>query len=128
MELESLTGHPVRVEYRLPGTERGWPPADAVLAAPTTFNTMNKWAQGVADTLALGLLTEAIGLDVPVVSLPYLNRAQARHPAWDASVALLRGAGVTVLLGEGGFVPHVPKHGDAAAFPWHAALRALPAT
>jgi Flavoprotein len=34
---------------------------DAIIVAPATFNTINKWAVGISDTLALGLLTEAIG-------------------------------------------------------------------
>jgi hypothetical protein len=35
------------------------PEADAVLAAPLTFNTINKWAAGISDTLALGLLSSS---------------------------------------------------------------------
>ncbi|WP_234336384.1 hypothetical protein [Streptomyces sp. NRRL S-920] len=35
-------------------------------------------------------------------------------------------AGVTVRLGEGGFSPHDPKHGNFDAYPWQAAIDALP--
>ncbi|MGW0648370.1 flavoprotein [Streptomyces umbrinus] len=98
-----------------------------MLVAPATFNTLNKWAAGISDTLALGLVTEAFGLELPLVDLPYLNRAQAAHPALGRSVAFLRECGVNVLLGEGGFVPHIPKQGDVGAYPWDAALAALPA-
>lgn len=49
---------------------------------------------------------------------------RARSPA---HIAFLREAGVTVLFGEGGFVPHKPKHGDLDAYPWQAAIDALPA-
>jgi flavoprotein len=35
------------------------------VVAPATFNTINKWAQGISDTLALGLLNEATGLGLP---------------------------------------------------------------
>lgn len=35
------------------------PPPDAFVVAPCTFNTLNKWAAGVSDTLVLGLLNEA---------------------------------------------------------------------
>jgi hypothetical protein len=125
-ELAKLTGHPVRTAYKLPGQPDVLSPPDAILVAPATFNTLNKWAQGIADTLALGLLTEGIGLQLPIVALPYLNQAQARHPALNRSVEFLRANGVTVLLGEGGFVPHIPKHGDVDAYPWDAALAALP--
>jgi hypothetical protein len=40
-----------------------------------------------------------------VVVLPYLNAAQAAHPALPASVAFLRAAGIPVLLGGDGFTP-----------------------
>lgn len=42
-----LAGCPVRVEPRLPGEKEPLPMADAVLAAPLTFNTTNKWAAGI---------------------------------------------------------------------------------
>ncbi|RKN47204.1 flavoprotein [Streptomyces hoynatensis] len=125
-ELAALTGHPVRSRYKLPGQPDVLPPPEAILVAPATFNTLNKWAQGIADTLALGLVTEAIGLRLPVVALPYLNSAQAGHPALDRSVAFLRSCGVTVLLGGDGFVPHAPKNGSADTYPWEVALAALP--
>lgn len=124
-ELATLTGHPVRTNYKLPEQPDVLPPPDAILVAPATFNTLNKWAQGIADTLALGLVTEAIGLQLPLVALPYLNQAQAAHPALSRSVEFLRANGVTV-LGDGGFIPHVPKHGNLDAYPWDAALEALP--
>jgi len=58
-ELEQLTGEPVRSEYRLPGTGKPAPAADAVLACPLTFNSVNKFAHGHADNFAVGLLCEA---------------------------------------------------------------------
>lgn len=126
-ELRRLTGHPLRHEYKHPDAADVLPPPDAILAAPVTLNTLTKWADGHSDTLALGLLTEAIGLELPLVALPFLNRAQAAHPALSRGVSVLRECGVTVLLGEGGFVPHEPKHGDVDAYPWDAAIDALPA-
>ncbi|MET8703655.1 flavoprotein [Kitasatospora sp. NPDC004723] len=124
--LAELTGYPVRHTYKLPSEPDLLPSPDALLVAPMTNNTVNKWAAGVSDTLALGLITEAIGLDRPIIALPHFNRAQAAHPAVNASVATLRGAGVNVLLGEGGFVPHEPRTSDRHAYPWLAALAALP--
>lgn len=44
--LEQLTGEPVRSEYRMPGTGKSLPPADAVIACPLTFNSVNKFAHG----------------------------------------------------------------------------------
>jgi hypothetical protein len=124
-ELEKLTGHPVRSRYKLPAEPDVLPPASAMLACPATFNTLNKWALGITDALAVGLLTEAIGLGLPLVALPYLNSAQAAHPALARSVDVLTGAGVRVLLGEGGFTPLPPKQGRLDLYPWDAALDAL---
>jgi hypothetical protein len=125
--LESLTGHPVRWQYKLPSQPDVLPPPDALLVAPLTSNTLAKWAASISDTLALGLITEGIGMGLPIVALPHWNDAQGAHPAVGRAVEFLRAAGVTVLLGEGGFVPHKPRHGDPTAYPWQAALDALPA-
>jgi Flavoprotein len=73
--LSGRTGHPVRHNYKLPGEPDVLPEPDAIIVAPATFNTLNKWAAGIADTLALGLLCEATRRDLPVVVLPYLNAA-----------------------------------------------------
>jgi len=124
--LEQLTGHPVRHQYKLPSQDDVLPPPDALLVAPLTANTVNKWAAGISDTLALGLITEGIGLKLPIVALPHWNNAQDAHPAIARNVDVLRAFGVTVLLGEGGFVPHRPRHGDLDTYPWQAALDALP--
>lgn len=39
----------------------------------------------------------------------------------------LRGAGVTVLYGEGGFVPNQPGQGKPNEYPWQLALAAAKA-
>ncbi|WP_331748224.1 flavoprotein [Streptomyces sp. NBC_00648] len=125
--LEALTGHPVRHQYKLPSQDDVLPPPDALLVAPLTSNTLAKWATAVSDTLALGLITEGIGLGLPIVALPHWNSAQGGHPAIARHVDVLRDAGVTVLLGDGGFTPHRPRNGDLDAYPWQAAIEALPA-
>lgn len=124
LDLEELTGHPVRSRYRLPGEAGKLPPADAVVVAPATYNTINKWAAGIADTHALGLLAELTQSGVPIVVLPFVNASLAANRVFARSVAALREEGVTVLLGEGGFVPHPAGTGGGriAAFPWAAAL------
>ncbi|MGK4586098.1 flavoprotein [Kitasatospora sp. HPMI-4] len=130
-ELTELTGHPVRHQYKLPTEADVLPPADAFLAVPLTFNTLNKWADGHSDTLAVGLLTEALGLAhrPAVVALPHWNNAQAAHPAVERNVTALRGAGVNVLLGgEDGFVPHPPGQSKPETYPWSAAIAALPSS
>lgn len=124
--LEHLTGHPLRHQYKLPSQPDVLPPPDALLVAPLTANTLNKWAGGISDTLALGLITEAIGLKLPIVALPHWNDAQHAHPAVPRNIETLRAAGVRVLLGDGGFTPHKPRQGNLDTYPWQAAINALP--
>jgi phosphopantothenoylcysteine synthetase/decarboxylase len=112
--LETLTGHPVRSQYKLPGEPDVLPPPDAILVTPVTSATIAKWALGISDTLALGLITEAIGLRLPVAAVPHLNAAQARHPAFAGHVETLRTAGVAVLLGPDGRAQAEPANWDAA--------------
>ncbi|GAB2618604.1 flavoprotein [Streptomyces capparidis] len=125
-ELESLTGHPVRSRYKLPWEADSLPKADAMLVAPLSCTSLNKWGAGIADTLAIGLPSEGVHLGIPVVAMPYFNQAQAAQPAVAHSVAVLREQGVTVLDGADGYRPHPPKRGNPAAFPWERAVGALP--
>ncbi|WP_406294003.1 hypothetical protein OG948_04435 [Embleya sp. NBC_00888] len=92
-----------------------------------TRNTLTKWADGHADTYALGVLTEAIGLGLPVAALPFRNAAQAAHPAVDRAVEILRGCGVRVLYGDEGFRPHPPGTDGSRipTYPWARVLDAL---
>jgi phosphopantothenoylcysteine synthetase/decarboxylase len=124
--LEKQTGRPVRSEYRKPGEPKS-PRADAIIVAPATYNTINKFAQGIADTYALGLLAEAPGLGIPVVILPFVNTALAGRAPFRHSVEHLRAEGVHVLLGPGQFEPHAPSSGDdhTDAYPWHLAASVL---
>jgi phosphopantothenoylcysteine synthetase/decarboxylase len=103
--LTRLTGEPVRSEYRMPDEPNELPGADAVIVAPATFNTINKWAGGIADTFAVGLLCELMGFGVPIVAAPLLKEALARHAAFEANVDVLRSMGVRVL-----FDPSAPPH------------------
>lgn len=95
--LASISGHPVRVEPRRPSDSDPLPPADAMIAAPLTFNSLNKWASGIGDTLAVGLLNEGLGLGLPIVAAPCVNQALRHHPAYDTSVDRLTNTGVDVL-------------------------------
>ncbi|MET8028234.1 flavoprotein [Streptomyces avermitilis] len=92
--VEAQTGRPLRSAWRSPGDPRPFPAPDAVVVAPATFNTVNKWAAGISDTLALGTLCEAHGLGVPIAVLPCVSAALAAHPAYRASLERLRGMGV----------------------------------
>jgi flavoprotein len=126
--LATLTGHPVRTAYKQPGDPDVLPAADAIIVAPATVNTVNKWAAGIADTLALGLVVEAIGNGTPVVVMPFTNQAMAAHPAFAESLRRLASWGVIVLWGPDVVRPFVPNAGDTAVdeFPWQLALHALP--
>ncbi len=122
--LAEKTGHPVRSEYKDPGTPDALPPADGMIVAPITSNSLAKWAAGISDTLPLGLLIEGLGLGLPVVAVPFVNRALLSFPPVTAAVRNLSTWGVTVLSEDS---PHEPKSGGAAReqFPWAAAWRAL---
>jgi phosphopantothenoylcysteine synthetase/decarboxylase len=124
-QLEALTGHPVRTGHQGPG-QPALPPADAVIVAPGTYNTINKWAAGIADTYVLVQLAELTGLGVRMVLVPFVNTALANNRVFLRSIEELRAAGVIVLFGEGGFVPHPPRTGNEAMerYPWKAALEA----
>ncbi|GII04230.1 flavoprotein [Planobispora takensis] len=124
--LEKQTGRSVRSRYRKPGEPRS-PKADAIIMAPATYNTINKFAQGIADTYALGILAEAPGLGIPVVVLPFVNTAFASRAPFRRSVESLRAEGIHVLLGPGQFEPHAPSSGAGRtdAYPWHLALDSL---
>ncbi len=125
-ELEASTGHQVRTTYRKPGDEP-LPEADGVVVAPATYNTVNKWAAGIADHYVLNQLAELTGLGTRIVVLPFVNQGLAANRAFLRSVKELRHAGVRVLFGPGEFVPHPPRTGNDAleTFPWALALRSL---
>ncbi len=72
-----------------------------MLVAPATFNTINQVAAGINDSLALGLVNEALGSQVPTVFVPCLGDGLPLHPAYLASVRLLAGAGALFLDGLG---------------------------
>jgi phosphopantothenoylcysteine synthetase/decarboxylase len=118
-ELEQLTGEPVRSEYRLPGTGKPAPAADAVLACPLTFNSVNKFAHGHADNFAVGLLCEMAGYGVPVIVVPHCKPQLASHPAFAASLETLGRMGVGVL-----FNPDAPY--ERRLPPWSEVVAALP--
>ncbi|MGA8112401.1 MAG: flavoprotein [Actinocatenispora sp.] len=126
--LRLQTGYPVRSAYKDPGEPDLLPAPDAIVVAPATCNTINKWAAGISDTLVLGLLTEAFGLGIPVVAVPYSNRAHVAHPVFQANLVRLRSWGVRVVFGED--VCPLPEPGGAEAavdsFPWRLALDSVP--
>ena len=117
--VQAQTGRPIRSAWRTPGDPRPFPPPDAVVVAPATFNTVNKWAAGLADTLAVATLCEAYGLGVPVAVLPCVADALAAHPAYQDSLVRLRGMGVR--FGEP-YSGEPEEDGRRPEFGWERAL------
>ncbi|MFI6482560.1 flavoprotein [Nonomuraea sp. NPDC050663] len=124
--LEEQTSRPARSQYRKPDEPKS-PRADAIIVAPATFNTINKFAHGVADTYALGVLSEAPGLEIPVVVLPFVNCALANREPFRESMGSLQRDGVRVLFGPGEFEPHPPSTSEERLdiYPWQLALAAV---
>lgn len=125
--LQTQTGHAVRSYYKNPGDEDLLPPPDAMIVAPATVNTINKWAAGITDTLVLGLLIEGYGFNIPTVVVPYTNKVMALHPVLHESMAKLRAWGVQVLYGDDVVRLAGPGQNDRfrSQFPWRRALQAL---
>jgi len=124
-DLATRTGHAVRTSYHTPQDEP-LPSPDAVIVAPATYNTINKWAAGIADNYVLTQLAELTGLGVRIVVLPFVNQGFAGNAVFLRSVEELRRAGVRVMFGPGEFVPHPPRTGGAVlnTYPWALALKA----
>ncbi len=117
--LEELTGHPIRTEYKHPDAPDVFPRADAIVVVPATFNTINKWALGITDTLALGLLCEYMGLGMPIITIPCVPLQHlARHPAFSKNIALLKECGVNVI-----YEPQ--KYPPMNNVPWEVVLHLL---
>lgn len=125
--LAAKTGHTVRHHYKDPDAPDVLPPADAMVVAPITCNSLAKWSVGISDTLPLGLLVEAVGKRQPVVAMPFSNRAQISFPAIREAIRKLTAWGVTVLVGDDIYKQHEPGTGDKYVhlFPWHLAWQAL---
>ena len=73
------------------------PPRGVVLFAPCSFNSVNKLAHGIADSLPLSVVAEAIGRGTPVIVGPSLNAPLLNHPEARASLNRLPTWGVTIV-------------------------------
>ena len=70
---------------------------DAVICCPATFNTLNKWAAGINDSPALGVLNDAIGLGTPLLAVPMVGERLGRHPVWPNTLNFLTTARIDLL-------------------------------
>jgi phosphopantothenoylcysteine decarboxylase len=102
--LADVTGAQV-VESYFDLAIRPRPPRGVVLFAPCSFNSLNKLAHGIADSLALSVVAEAIGRGTPVIVGPSLNQPLLDHPVAQTSLRTLPTWGVTIVpqvdYGEG---------------------------
>lgn len=119
--LTEQTGYPVRHDHKGPDDPGVSPMADTIVVVPATFNTINKWANGISDNFALGLLNEAVGLRLPTIVAPYAKPTLAAHPAFGPNLKTLNEWGVTVLANEA-IRPELAGH----PFDWRPVLEAMP--
>jgi phosphopantothenoylcysteine synthetase/decarboxylase len=87
-ELADVPGAQV-VESYFDAAIRPRPPRGVVLFAPCSFNSLNKLAHGIADSLALSVVAEAIGRATPVIVAPSLNQPLLDHPMAQMSLKIL---------------------------------------
>ncbi|GAA1554388.1 flavoprotein [Kribbella lupini] len=104
LEGQDLDGVRVLTDNRKPGEPKRAPAADAVAVVPATFNTLNAWANGNANTYPLTTLCAALGARTRTVAVPFAKHDLAGHPAWLASIAVLRYAGVRLVDAHDGSV------------------------
>jgi phosphopantothenoylcysteine synthetase/decarboxylase len=95
-ELADVSGIQV-VESYFDLAIRPRPPRGVVLFAPCSFNSLNKLAHGIADSLALSVVAEAIGRRTPVIVGPSLNAPLLNHPQAQTSLKVLPSWGVTIV-------------------------------
>jgi phosphopantothenoylcysteine synthetase/decarboxylase len=95
-ELADVVGAQV-VESYFDLAIRPRPPRGVLLFAPCSFNSLNKVAHGVADSLALSVAAEAIGRRTPVIVAPSLNQPLLEHPIAQASLRTLPQWGVVIV-------------------------------
>ena len=95
-ELADMAGAQV-VESYFDLAIRPRPPRGVVLFAPCSFNSLNKLAHGIADSLALSVVAEAIGRRTPVIVAPSLNQPLLEHPQAQMSLRVLPTWGVMIV-------------------------------
>src|SRR6266540_1972335 len=78
--LSEMIAHPVLTSYRT-SRDEPLPKADAVIVAPATYNTINKWAAGIADNYVLNQLAELTGLGLqPGLPAQHARATPSRRP------------------------------------------------
>lgn len=82
-------------DYGQPPLERY--PFGMLLVAPCTFNTFNKLAHGIADSLATSMIADGLGAGCPVLIAPAMNHGLWAHPQTAISHQRLRAWGCEII-------------------------------
>ena len=125
--IETMTGTPPRTSFEKVsnhGTARTVPKADAIIIAPATYNSINKIAAGIADTYALTVVAELVGLAVPTVVVPFVNSALATRNPYQNALRALKAEGIRIVGPDDQWEPHEPGTGSQRQqqFPWQHAF------
>ena len=83
-------------------SDYGRPPLDrfpfgTMLVAPCTFNTLNKLAHGIADSLVAAMVADALGAGCPILIAPAMNRGLWNHPQTSESLQRLERWSCTIV-------------------------------
>lgn len=73
-------------------------PADLILVAPATANTVGKIAAGIDDTPVTTFVTTGMGQGLPLVLVPAMHLSMYDHPLVRENLAKLGRLGVTILM------------------------------
>ena len=73
-------------------------PADLLLIAPATANTIGKMAAGIDDTPVTTFFTTAFGEGIPVLVVPAMHLSMYRHPFVKENISKLEKWGVSVVM------------------------------
>lgn len=96
-ELEEVSGHFVRNSFIKKHPDHSLPLEDIVIMAPATYNSINKIANGIADTLATSLVATAIGRGTPVYVAPNMNYDLWSSLILQKNIKKLRQCGVKII-------------------------------
>ncbi len=93
-----IPGNKISLDYSKNGEEV--PLEDIVLVVPSTFNTLNKTAQGIADNYSMTIIASAIGKRKKVILAPAMNRSLWEHPITSKSLETLQQWGCQIVWPE----------------------------
>jgi len=93
-----IPGNKISLDYSKNGEEI--PLEDILLVVPATFNTLNKVAQGIADSYPMTIIASSIGKRKKVIFAPAMNRSLWEHPITSRSLEILQQWGCQVVWPE----------------------------